>query len=396
MRLYQLVLKDVMRRRRRVLYAALGVVLGIMTFVGVLTMSSAAQERIYRQLDKYGANLTVSPAVSSLDQKLGDLTIGTLTVGENYISEDKVIRMRDIANNEIEMALGIKDETGPAVVAPRLFLNASVSGRTVTAVGVDPLEERKLKVWWRTSSGRFLEKPGEALIGSRLAEILPASVGDWLTLGSGRIVVVGVLAETGSADDYQVFAPLGTVQDSFGKPGMVSAVDIRALCNACPVETIADSINQNIAGVRAVAVKQIADNEMDVVSKLGRFLLALAVVTLLVGGFGVVNTMLTSVHERRKDIGIMRAVGASRGQVGRVLVYEGALVGVIGGVLGYIGGSLLAYLLSPIVFDGTVALPVWSYTAVALILALGVGVGSSAYPAARATRVPVAESLRSL
>lgn len=396
MKLYQLVLKDVMRRRRRVLYAALGVVFGIMTFVGVLTMSSAAQERIYRQLDKYGANLVVSPAVSSLDQKLGDLTVGTLTVGENYISEDKVIRMRDITNREIEMALGIKEETGPAVVAPKLFLNASVNGRAVTAVGIDPLEERKLKVWWRTSSGRFPESHDEALVGARLAELLPAGVGDSFALGSGTVVVAGVLAETGSADDYQIFAPLKTVQESFGKPGLVSVVDIRALCNACPAEIIADAINQDIAGVRAVAVKQIADNEMGVVSKLGRFLLALAVVTLLVGGFGVVNTMLTSVHERRKDIGIMRAVGASRNQIGKVLVYEGILVGIIGGILGYLGGSLLAYLLSPVALDGTVALPVWLYSVIALVLALGVGVGSSIYPAVRAIRVPVAESLRSL
>jgi putative ABC transport system permease protein len=396
MKLYQLVLKDVMSRRRRVLYAALGVVFGIMTFVGVLTMSSAAQERIYRQLDKYGANLTVLPAVSSLDQKLGDLTVGTLTVGENYISEDKVVRMRGITNSEIENALGIKEEIGPAVVAPKLFLNASVNSRAVTVVGIDPLEERKLKVWWRTTSGRFFEKPDEALVGAQLAQVLPVAVGDSLALGSGTVVVAGILVETGSADDYQIFAPLKTVQESFGKPQVVSVVDIRALCNACPVEIIADAINKDIAGVRAVAVKQIADSEMGVVSKLGRFLLALAVVTLLVGGFGVVNTMLTSVHERRRDIGIMRAVGASRNQVGKVLVYEGILVGIVGGILGYLGGSLLAYLLSPVVLDGTVALPVWLYSVVALVLALGVGVGASVYPAVRATRVPVAESLRSL
>jgi putative ABC transport system permease protein len=396
MKIFQIVLKDIMRRRRRVLYAALGVLLGIMTFVGVLTMSEAAEERIYRQIDKYGANLTVSPAVSSLDRKFGDLTIGTLTVGENYIAEDKVEQMRGIANSEIEKALGIKEETGPAVVAPKLFVNTPVNGRGVTAVGIVQLDERKLKVWWKTTSGRFLEHNDEALVGARLAEFLPVAVGDALSVGSGKLKVVGILAETGSVDDFQLFMPLPAAQKAFAKPAVVSTVDIRALCNACPVEMIADAINSDIAGVRAVAVKQIAENEMGVVSKISRFLMALAIVTLLVGGFGVVNTMMTSVHERIKDIGIMRAVGASRGQVVRVLIYEGMLVGVIGGILGYLSGSALAYMLSPVVLDGTTAYPVLSYALLSLVLSLCIGIAASAYPALRASRIRVSESLRTL
>ena len=86
---------------------------------------------------------------------------------------------------------------------------------------------------------------------------------------------------------------LALLQNSFGKEGLISTVDIRALCTACPVEVIADAINKEIAGVRAVAVKQVADTEMGMLEKINKFMLALAGVSLVVGGFGVFNTLLT-------------------------------------------------------------------------------------------------------
>ena len=73
MKLYQIVAKDIMRRKRRVLYAALGVVIGTMTVVGILTIASAGEAKIYRQLEQYGPNLTVIPAINNLDMKLGNL-----------------------------------------------------------------------------------------------------------------------------------------------------------------------------------------------------------------------------------------------------------------------------------------------------------------------------------
>ena len=101
MKLYQVVIKDVMRRKRRVLYATLGVVIGTATVVGILTVAVAGQARIYNQLEKYGPNLAVVPAINNLDMKLGNMSLGTLSVGENYISEEKLPKIREIADGEI-------------------------------------------------------------------------------------------------------------------------------------------------------------------------------------------------------------------------------------------------------------------------------------------------------
>lgn len=396
MKLYQIVVKDVMRRKRRVLYAALGVAIGTMTVVGILTIALAGEAKIYSQLEKYGANLMVIPAISNIDVQLGDLSLGTLTVGENYIPEETLPQIRQIADGKIREALDIKDEGNIATLAPKLYINTEVKGISVMVVGVEPQEESKIKTWWRIQEGEYLERTDQALAGAVAAELLELNTGDSITLNGSDVTVTGILEETGSNEDYQVFVPLETLQKAFNKEGLVSSIDIRALCNACPVEIIADGINQSIPGVRAVAVKQVTAAEMGMMERINKFMLALAGITLAVGCFGVVNTMMTSVHERIKDIGIMRAVGASRNQIIKVFIYEAIIVGIVGGIFGYVAGTLLAYVVGPLIFEGTAITYIPQYLPLSLVLAILIAVIATVYPALSATRIKVADSFRSL
>jgi len=225
---------------------------------------------------------------------------------------------------------------------------------------------------------------------------LKLKTGDKIAINGSDVYVTGILEEVGSNDDYQVFVPLETLQTSFNKQGLISSIDIRALCNACPVEMIADGLNQSVPGIRAVAVKQVAASEMGMMEKVNTLMLALAGITLLVGLFGVINTMVASVHERVKDIGIMRAVGASRNQIIKVFIYESIIIGILGGVFGYLVGTLLAYAIGPIIFEGTSIVFVPSYFPLSLAIATVIAVIASIYPAFRATRIKVADSFRSL
>jgi putative ABC transport system permease protein len=396
MKLYQVVLKDVMRRKKRMSYAALGVVIGTMTFVAVLTIALAAQDRINDQLEKYGANLTVLPAISSIDMTLGDLSLGTVTVGENYIDQDKLPQIRQIADGKIREALNIQAEGDIATIAPKLYLTTDIKGTSVMLVGIEPEEEQKIKPWWQVQEGEYLDSPMEVIVGATAADLLKLNVGDTITVNGSDLVVTGILGETGSNEDYQVFLPLQTLQQLFNKKGVISSIDIRALCNACPVEVIADSINQNITGVRAVAVRQIAHTEMGMLERINRFMYALAGITLIIGAFAVFNTMMASVNERTKDIGIMRAVGASRSQILRIFIYESLITGVAGGILGYGVGTLLAYVIGPLVFENTAISFAPIFIPVSLAVATLIAVAATIYPALRATKVKVADSLRAL
>jgi putative ABC transport system permease protein len=392
-----MVVKDIIRRKRRVLFAIIGVIIGTMTVVGIFTIARAGEARMYEQLEKYGPNLTVIPAISNVDVNLGgDLSLGTLSVGENYIPEEKLPEIRRITDNAIREALGIEDEGDIATIAPKLYVNTEVKGVSVMVVGVEPQEESKIKTWWRIREGEYLEHADQALVGAVTAELLALNEGDTIALNGTNVTVAGILEETGSNEDYQVFVPLATLQRAFNKEGLVSSMDIRALCNACPVIMIADSINNDIPGVRAIAVKQIASAEMDMMGRINRFMLALAGITLAVGLFGVGNTMMRSVNERSKDIGIMRAVGASHNQIMRVFLYEAIIIGVFGGIFGYAAGTLLAFGLGPVLFQISAISYVPQYFPLALGLAISVAVIATIYPAFRATRVKVADSFRSL
>jgi putative ABC transport system permease protein len=395
-KLYQVVIKDVTRRKKRMLYASLGVVIGVATIVAVLTIALAGETNIYGQLEKYGANLVVMPAISDIDVGLGGMSLGTLAVGENYIYEDNLPEVRQIADGMIREALDIDDEGNIATIAPRLYVNTEIKGTSVIVVGVDPQQERQLKTWWRIREGEYIELAGQALVGVMAADLLELKPGDKIALNGIEVTITGILEETGSNEDYQVFLPIETAQEAFDKEGLVSSIDVRALCSACPTSNIAGSINGNIPGVRAVAVKQIAETEMGMMEKISKFLLALAGITLAVGCFGVVNTMLTSVHERTKDIGIMRAVGASRNQIIKVFLYEAVIVGVVGGLLGYVVGTLLAYIVGPPIFEGVAVTYVPQYFLPALAIATFIAIIATVYPAFRASKIKIADSFRSL
>jgi len=396
MKLYQIVVKDVTRRKKRMLYASLGVVIGVATIVAVLTIALAAETNIYGQLEKYGANLVVMPAISDIDVGLGGLSLGTLAVGENYISEDNLTQVRQITDGMIKEALGIEDDGDIATIAPRLYMGTEIKGTSVIVVGVDPQQERQLKTWWRIREGEYIEHADQALVGALAADVLELHVGDKIALNGMEVTIAGILEDTGSDEDYEVFLHIETAQQAFDKEGLVSSIDVRALCSACPTSDIAGSISGNIPGVRAVAVKQIAETEMGMMEKVSKFLLALAGITLAVGCFGVVNTMLTSVHERIKDIGIMRAVGASRDQVIKIFLYEAIIIGVAGGFLGYVVGTLLAHVVGPLIFDGVAVAYVPKYFFPALALATFIAVIAAVYPAFRASKIKVADSFKSL
>ncbi len=243
------VLHEILRRKKRVLYATLGVVIAAMTVVGILTIANAGQTRIYAQLEKYGANLTIIPAVNSIDTKLGNLSLGTLSVGDNYIPESNMSKIRVITDGLIRQARNITDLGNIATIAPTLYINTQVRGISVIAAGVDPVAERNIKSWWEIADGKFLTDGNQAMIGGLTADLLKLKIGDQIDLNGTTVTVTGLLKETGSSEDYYIYIPLATLQTAYDKIGLVSTIDVRALCNVCPVDVIAKQLNLNVPGI---------------------------------------------------------------------------------------------------------------------------------------------------
>ncbi len=201
MKLLHVVLRDAAARKKRILFAALGVMIGTMTVIAILTVSLAGKDRIYGQLEKYGPNLTIVPAINTLDMKLGSVNLGQLSVGENYISQERLPEIRKIADSEIKKALDIQNEGDIASIAPQLYVQSQVKSTAVTVVGIQPYDEMAIKTWWVVKQGEYMDKTrtDEALVGSVAAELLKINVGDQIDLNGQTVTVSGILGETGSS-----------------------------------------------------------------------------------------------------------------------------------------------------------------------------------------------------
>jgi len=393
-RLLTVVTRDMLRRKRRVLHAAIGVAIGIMTVVTTLTVAHAGEQHLTMELERYGPNLSVVPATGRLDLELGGLSMGSVIVGDNYIDEAVLPQIQNISDTAIREKMGISEPGPIAIVAPRLYVPAIVGERNVTVAGILPAEEKTIRSWWRVEDGRYLNGDDEVIVGAVAAVSLGLTSGAQVDVFGHGYTVVGVLEESGSNDDFLLFVPLAALQLTSGKTGTVSTVDVRALCTGCPVEMIADSLSNNIPGIHAVAVRQVAEAEMGVQERTRGLMLALAVVTLLVGLFGVANAMANMVMERRRDIGIMRAVGASRRQVVRMFLYEAVMLGLLGGVAGYVAGLVLAMVLGPLVLGGMPVAPAFQYVPLSLALAVAISMIATLHPALTAAGMRVADALR--
>ncbi|MDN5309973.1 MAG: putative transport system permease protein [Methanolobus sp.] len=317
--------------------------------------------------------------------------MGSLFTGENYIEESDIPRIHTIM-----------DSSKLSAVAPRLYGVAELGDSSVVIMGVDPEEERKLKSWWKVQGSWISsENTGqtEVMVGSDIATPLGLTEGSLITLHNGNISmdarVTGVIESTGSNEDAYVILPLSDSQDLLNREGKVSSLEVRALCNECPVEEISMQIEDKFPGLEARSMSQIVRNELAIIEHTRSSAMAVSIITLLVSTLTVASTMLASVNEKFKEIGIMRAVGASDVQVVSMLFFEGAIIGAVGGIIGFAAGTIASTISAPLLVQVPPS-PMWSILLPVTGICIFTGMLASILPAKRALGVDPAEVLRSV
>lgn len=371
------------RRKGRFVFLLLAVTLGIGTVIALVSLSTAMRSAVGDELDRFGANIIVTPKSRSLDLAYGSLAVGGLTVDARELTMDDAARIRTIPNKR-----------NVAAVAPKLVGTLEIDGKRVLVIGADFRQERGIKSWWKID-GRLAAGPDDLMLGAEASQTLGKRVDDVLILDGRQRRVSAVISPTGSMDDQAVFADLALVQRQLGRPGAVSFIEVSALCRGCPIEDIVAQIGAVIPHARVAPIRQAVAAREHAVLQFTRFAYAISAIVLLVGGLVVATTMMASVTERTQEIGIFRAVGFRRTQVARVVLFEALGVNVAGGVVGWLAGSLaagalgpvLAELSSPVSLDPQLAL-------VSVALAMLLGAGGGMYPALRAARMDPSQALR--
>lgn len=382
MRTEHLVLKNLARRKGRTVLNSIGLILAIAVIVATVTISNSMEIKIGEEVEKYGPNIVVTPDTKSIT-----VPYGSVTVGSSTFDEAKLTSLETIPN-----AVNIR------IVSPKLFGQVVHGDSNLLMVGVNAENERLLKVWWDINGE--IPEPGsdETLLGSEVFRALELSIGSFIDLNDRSFTVTGYLSETGSNDDYIVFVPLATAQDMMGLPGKVSVVDIGALCSDCPVEEISQQIMDAIPEVKATPVKQAVETRMMAVEQAANFSLGLASVVLVAGCIGVMNTMVSSVHQRRREIGVFLSLGADSAFVYRIFLFEAVILGLVGGVLGAGLGVGASILIGPLMLSTTTSIS--NVPTFVVPLSLGISVVSclvaSLYPTWRATKIDPVSALKAI
>lgn len=377
-------LRNLRRKLPRTLLLGLVFAVGIMSVVTLNYLSSAVGESLEKKLNAYGANILVSPKTETLSVGYGGMQLGDVSYDIKYLDQAKA----EAAIRSIELNERI------SAVAPKFAMLTRVQSIPVGVIGVNWAEEIAIKNYWAVD-GELPQREDQVLLGSAAATALGLTTGDQVEVEGVSFTVAGIIRQTGSEDDHVIFAPLKALQAAAGFPGKVHFIEVAALCAGCPIEDIVAQIESQLPGVEVVAMQQVVQQRMATISFVKELALIVSLVILITACFMIGLSIFSAVNERKKEIGLLRAIGFSRFGVFAVFCLEALIVGVLAAVVGYGGGYAASLELLEVLdmAEGVelVFEPVHFAATLAAVACLSLA--ASAYPAYKGSRVEPSQAL---
>ncbi|MFC1835246.1 ABC transporter permease [Thermodesulfobacteriota bacterium] len=404
MRLRTLVWKELFERKNQVATGFLAILLGITVIVAIKNTSFYSEKAVARELDALGANVLILPKSVTLDDYYkADMQAEELP--EEYVTRLATSNIQGIDN-----------------LSPKLSIPVAVRNRQFTLTGILPKSEFQAKAAWKGAGifsrphgcGVVVNVPGltpaapkETLVRNRVIETLDrnqvlvgADVASFLGIGKGETLpllgkkfsVIAVLPETGTVDDSRIFAHLHAVQGLAGKGPVVNAIEIVGCCNEISKGLVAN-INKLLPEARVVTIKQVVDTQVKTNRMMSNLSTVFLAIIVLVGGASIANYMYANVFERKREIGTLMALGAGSNLVLKLFLLKALLIGLAGGIGGYLVGTLLAVILGPRL-AGVPVLPMPTLVLWAIGISVAIALAASYFPARRAARLDPSTSLQ--
>jgi putative ABC transport system permease protein len=383
------IIRNVFRRRLRAFLTIFGITIGVFALV----VMGAMAEKINLLID--GGNQYYRDKVIVSDESTGGMGFSTTPISVDRVGEIEAVEGVARASASIYMLLD--DEQGMTMGIPQ-----GIVGSDRREIGYEGFEIN-------VAEGRDLteEDRGKAVVGCDLAKALNAEVGKTIELRGRPFEVVGIFEKTLTAPDNTVYVSMADIQELLyaSLPAIVQQqVDTGVLATGITVypasgvdaEQLASTIEDSVPGVTATGPQAFLDQFESMTTIFNSIIFGVALISLLVGGLSVVNTMTMSVYERTREIGIRKAIGASHRQIVGQFLGESAFIGFLGGATGLLLGWVTTLAVNAVMVDGgTVLFLVTPRLAIgALAFAIVLGVGSGFYPSLHAARLKPVLALR--
>ncbi|MGA8038245.1 MAG: ABC transporter permease [Candidatus Acidiferrales bacterium] len=441
----RLVGESFIRNPRRKVLTAAALVLGMAVATATLTVALEVGDRLAREFRSLGANLVVTPQSDTLPVEIGGVDYRPANEGA-YLNESDLGKLKTIFWRH--NILGFTPFLDVPVVAGNAMIDA---GTPVTLIGTwykhsvpvpdGTTFETGLSAthpWWKVDGAWFNDGAKECVVGAAFASKYPGGLraGQRIFVRGANfdpslpdsdqpttpLIVTGIVS-TGDAEDSAILVPLQVAQELSGHSGEFRELFVSALTKPADalaekgeraqsdktvqlspteydrwfcspyISSISFQIRTVLPGTDVRAIRRVADTEGRILSRVSTLLWIVTLAALIAAALGVAATSATTVLERRSEIGVMKALGASNTLVNGIFLAEQLLLAVTGGVIGFVLGAILARLLGASVF-GTPASPRLILIPVVVALAAIVALVGSLVPLRRASRFEPAMILR--
>jgi len=414
----RLVYESFRRQKRRKLLAGVAITLGVGVATAMIAVATDIGDKISRELRTYGANLVVTPQEDTLDVQIGGVDLKPPSDGA-YLNEADLPKIRgtfwhhNIIGFAPMLPVSVRVNDADAKNANLLgtyFSKRLTFGKEDFATGV-----RITHPWWKVQGAWPDDNSTDVLLGESLAARLGRKAGDEIEISGQPHRIVGILS-TGGVEDNEIIAPLALAQQSLGKPGAVRRLYVSALTKPedafarrdpqtlrgaeydrwyCSpyAASIAFQLQEAIPHSHAEQIRQIAQNEGTVLSRIKGLMLLVTLAALFASALAVSAAMATAIFERRTEVGLMKALGAGSISVAALFFAEALLLALIGGVVGFAGGSLLARQIGRSIFDSQITIEPVLFPVI-LAIAVIVTFAGSAMAIRRAVKLDPVYALR--
>src|SRR6267154_2672418 len=371
----RLVYESFHRQRQRKLLVAIAVTLGATVSTAMIGIALGIGDKISHEARAYGANLVVTPEEDSLDVQIGSVNLKPAASGA-YLDESALPKIK-----------GIFWRNNIAAFTPELPATIQLNGADTTLLGTYFAKSLKFGTdqftsgarttfpWWKVQGAWPDDNSQDILVGERLASLLNLQTGADLKINGAEHRVSGILS-TGGAEDDQVVAPLPVAQAILGKPGAIRKIFVSAVtkpedafarrspdslspadrdrwyCSPYP-QSIAFQLTEAIPHSHAEQIRQVAQNEGNVLSRIKGLMLLITLAALFTSGLAVSAAMATAMLERRTEVGLMKALGAGQFSLSAIFITEAVLLACLGGLVGYVAGAFLARELGRAIFGSS-------------------------------------------